>query len=144
MSTTSPKPEPLRLVNKPALRDHLIDAVLRGVKTATSELLAFYDMEARALPRPDARYVLLDGEDRPAGVIQLREIRVLEFGRVGDEIAFAEGDWFDSADAWRVSHARYWSQFVPGIREFLGDDAWDVSDDTPVVVRFFDVVERLI
>lgn len=47
------------------LRRSLVDAVLRGEKTATAGLLTHYELEGDGLARVGERWVLLDYDDKP-------------------------------------------------------------------------------
>ena len=133
--------EPLELVAPGRLRDRLVDAVLRGAKTATSRLAVMDVIENETPPQPGTRLRLLDSTGSAAAVVELTEVRTLALGLVGDDVACAEGAWFTDASEWRVAHDLYWARFVDDIRRGTDDPEWSIDDDTPVVVRFFRVVE---
>jgi uncharacterized protein YhfF len=125
------------------LRAQLVDAVLRGEKTATTGLLVDYERDGEPLPVVGERCLLLDAADRGVAVLEVTEVRVL---RVGDcELAFArdEGEGFESIAEWRQAHERFWRGYVDEIRTHLHDPAWDVTDDTLMVAERFRVVETL-
>ena len=125
------------------LRRQLVDAVLRGEKTATAGLLVDYEREGESLPSVGDRSVLLDDGDVGVAVVEVTDVRVL---RVADcELAFArdEGEGFESVPAWRAAHERFWRGYADDIRAYLGDPGWDVNDDTLFVAERFRVVERL-
>jgi len=125
------------------LRRQLVDAVLRGEKTATAGLLVDYEREGEPLPSVGVRSVLLDDGDVGVAVVEVTDVRVL---RVADcELAFArdEGEGFESVAAWRAAHERFWRGYADEIRAYFGDPSWDVSDDTLFVAERFRVVERL-
>ena len=111
------------------LRQKLVDAVLRGEKTATAGLHADVSAE-EPLPRVGDRFVLLDVDDRPVAVVETTEVRVV---RVADvDLAFArdEGEGFETVADWRHAHERFWAD-----RE--------IADDTLIVAERFKLVERL-
>jgi uncharacterized protein YhfF len=125
------------------LRRRLVDAVLRGEKTATAGLLADYEREGEPLPFVGDRSVLLDDDDVGVAVVEVTDVRVL---RVADcELAFVrdEGEGFDTVAAWREAHERFWRGYADEIRAYLDDPGWDVTDDTRFVAERFRVVERL-
>jgi len=125
------------------LRRQLVDAVLRGEKTATAGLLVDYEREGESLPSVGDRSVLLDDGDVGVAVVEVTDVRVL---RVADcELAFArdEGEGFESVPAWRAAHERFWRGYADDIRAYLRDPGWDVTDDTLFVAERFRVVERL-
>ena len=124
------------------LREQLVDAVLRGEKTATAGLLVDYERDAEPLPAPGARYLLVDNADRAVAVLEITEVRVL---RVADcDLAFArdEGEGFGSVAEWREAHERFWRAYADEIEEYVGGD-WDVTDETLFVAERFRVVRRL-
>jgi uncharacterized protein YhfF len=108
------------------LRRRLVDAVLRGEKTATAGLYG----KDEPLPAVGARSLLLDYEDRPVGVVETTEVRTLRAGDV--ELAFArdEGEGFETVVEWREAHERFWSDHA-------------IDDDTLIVAERFRLVERL-
>jgi uncharacterized protein YhfF len=125
------------------LRRQLVDAVLRGEKTATAGLLVDYEREDEPLPSVGDRSLLLDDGDAGVAVVEVTDVRVL---RVADcELAFArdEGEGFESVAAWRDAHERFWRGYADEIRAYLDDPGWDVTDDTLFVAERFRVVERL-
>src|SRR5918997_6826278 len=104
-----------------ALRRQLVDAVLRGEKTATAGLLVDYEREGEPLPAVGDRFVLLDDGDVGVAVVEVTDVRVL---RVADcDLAFArnEGEGFESVAAWREAHERFWRGSAGEIRAYLGD-----------------------
>ena len=106
------------------LRRQLVDAVLRGEKTATAGLLGDRDEPSR---RAGDRLVLLDFDDEPAGVVEITEVRVVPAGEIDLQFARDEGEGFESVEAWRVAHERFFEQ--------------PLLDDTQVVAVRFRLVE---
>lgn len=106
------------------LRRTLVDAVLRGEKTATAGLRD----DDEELPRVGERSLLLGYDDEPVAVLETTEVRLL---RVGDvDLAFArdEGEGFESV-AGRRAHEAFWAEAI--------------DDDTMIVAERFVVVRRL-
>jgi len=112
-----------------ALRRQLVDAVLRGEKTATASLLTDYEPHtAERLPRIGERLALLDFDDEPVGIVETTDIRIV---RVGDvDLAFArdEGEGFKTVAEWRSAHERFWAD-------------QEITDDTMIVAERFRLVE---
>jgi len=59
------------------LRRKLVEAVLRGEKTATAGLLEDYQAEGEEVDRPGDRCALLDYDDQPVAIVEVIEARVL-------------------------------------------------------------------
>jgi uncharacterized protein YhfF len=111
------------------LRRQLVDAVLRGEKTATAGLLADYESEAERLPRVGERSILLGFDDERVALLETTEVRVLRAGDVDLAFARDEGEGFETVADWRRAHEEFWSET-------------EVGDDTPIVAVRFRVVER--
>ena len=107
------------------LRRELVEAVLRGDKTATAGL--FGD---DVVPEPGDRFLLLDFDDRPVAVVETTEVHVVRAGDVDLDFARDEGEGFETVADWRAAHERFWSD-----RE--------ITDDTLIVAERFRLVERL-
>jgi uncharacterized protein YhfF len=103
----------------------LVEAVLRGDKTATAGL---YGDEP--LPRVGDRFLLLDYDDEPVAVVETTEVRVLCVDEVDLQFARDEGEGFETVADWREAHERFWVD-----RE--------IRDDTLIVAERFRLVERL-
>jgi uncharacterized protein YhfF len=106
------------------LRRQLVDAVLRGEKTATA-----------GLPEPGGshgsagdRELLLGFDDEPVGVVELTEVRVVPAGEIDEQFARDEGEGFESVEDWRVAHERFFE--------------CPIHDDTRIVAVRFRLVER--
>src|SRR3954453_11232490 len=106
------------------LRRKLVDAVLRGEKTATAGLQG-----EDTLPKAGERFLLLDFDDRPVAVVETTEVKVVRVDQVDREFARDEGEGFESVADWREAHERFWA-------------GREIRDDTLVVAERFRLVER--
>ena len=89
------------------LRDRLVAAVLDGSKTSTSSLLAEYQGEEDPLPEEGRRYLLVDSAERPVGVVETTEVRLVPLGEVDLPFAREEGEGYESVVEWREAHERF-------------------------------------
>ncbi|MEK6191600.1 MAG: ASCH domain-containing protein [Chloroflexota bacterium] len=126
-----------------ALRRELVDAILRGEKTATAGLLVDLEREGEALATPGERQVVVDVDDRAVAVIELTEVTVRRMSDVDLPFAKDEGEGFETVAAWRDAHERFFGSYLDEIRIGLSDPEWRLTDDTLVVCERFRVVERL-
>ena len=110
------------------LRRRLVDAVLRGEKTATAGLRSDYGPDDR-LPEAGDRSLLLGWDAEPVGVVETAEVRVIRAGDVDLQFARDEGEGFDTVADWRAAHERFWA-------------GQEITDDTLVVAERFRLVER--
>jgi uncharacterized protein YhfF len=108
------------------LREQLVAAVIRGEKTGTACLLG-----EEQLPEVGERCTLVDNDDRPIGIVETTEVRVLRIGDCDLEFAISEGEGFASVAEWREAHVAYWSAY------------WKepITDDTMFVAERFRLVE---
>jgi uncharacterized protein YhfF len=109
-----------------ALRRTLVEAVLRGEKTATAGLRS----DQQRLSQPGERCVLLGVDDEPVAVLETTEVRVLRVADVDLSFARDEGEGFETVEDWRRAHEEFWA-----------DE--EIRDETLIVAERFRVVERL-
>jgi len=108
-----------------ALRQKLVDAALRGDKTATAGL---YEQN-EPLPRVGDRAVLLGFNDEPVAVVETTEVRVVRAGDVDLAFAVDEGEGFETVADWRLAHENFWADR-------------QIDDETLIVAVRFVLVER--
>jgi uncharacterized protein YhfF len=112
------------------LRRQLAEAVLRGDKTATSSLRDEYSPHTEdPMPEVGEQLLLVGWDDRPLGVVETTEVRVVPAGRVDQRFARDEGEGFDTVADWRAAHERFWSDRV-------------ITDETLVVCERFRLIAR--
>jgi uncharacterized protein YhfF len=111
------------------LRRQLVDAVLRGEKTATAGLADEYEREGDVLPQPGDRYVLHDFDDVPVAVAEITRSDVLPAGEIDLQFARDEGEGFESVEDWRRAHEAFFQQ--------------PIDDKTLIVAQRFRLVERV-
>jgi uncharacterized protein YhfF len=113
-----------------ALRQTLVDSVLRGDKTATAGLRADHEPYSdEPLPQVGDRCVLLGFDDEPLAVVETTEVRVVRVADVDLAFALDEGEGFETVDDWRGAHEEFWAD-----RE--------LDDETLIVAERFRIVER--
>jgi uncharacterized protein YhfF len=117
------------------LRDQLVAAVLDGTKTTTTGLLDDYARDGEPLPRPGDREVVIDSAGEPVALIEIVMVRVVRVGDVDLAHAVGEGEGYASVADWRAGHEAYWHS--DAMREYVGDPAFTVDDDTSAVAVEF-------
>jgi uncharacterized protein YhfF len=111
------------------LRRQLVDAVLRGGKTATAGLLEEYEAEGEQPDAVGTRCALLGYDDEPVAVVEVTESRVVPAGEIDVDFARDEGEGFESVEDWRVAHEAFFGR--------------PIGPETPIVAVRFRVVEQL-
>lgn len=120
------------------LRDQLIAAILDGTKTTTTGLVDDYERDGEPMPRPGDREVVIDSAGEPVALIEIVRVRVVRVGDVDLAHALGEGEGYASVADWRAGHEDYWHS--DAMREYVGDPAFTVDDDTPAVALEFRAV----
>ena len=121
------------------LRERLVAAILSGEKTTTTGLHEEYLREGRPLEEPGQRSLVIDSDGRPVAVIETLEAELRRFVDVDLQFAIDEGEGFETVDAWREAHVRFFTS--PEMVAALGDPPVAIDDDTIVVCETFRVVE---
>jgi len=121
----------------------LVEAILRGEKTATAGLLVDLERDGEAVAVPGERQVVVDANERPVAVIEITEVAVRRMADVDLVFARDEGEGFETVAAWRDAHERFFGSYLDEIRVGLSDPHWHLTDDTLIVCERFRLVERL-
>jgi uncharacterized protein YhfF len=120
------------------LRDQLVAAILDGAKTTTTGLLDDYERDGEPLSRPGDREVVIDSAGKPVGLIEIVAVRVIRVADIDLRHALGEGEGYASVADWRAGHEAFWHSAE--MREYVGDPAFTVNDDTLAVAIEFRVV----
>ncbi|MGV0327908.1 ASCH domain-containing protein [Corynebacterium guaraldiae] len=120
------------------LRDALVIAILDGVKTTTTSLLAEYPYGYRPQEDVGNLEAVLDSHDNVVCVIRTTEVQVRRLADVSDEHAIAEGEGYADASDWRAGHEQFWRS--PEFVEYIGE--LEIDDDTQVVCQRFTIDSR--
>jgi uncharacterized protein YhfF len=121
-------------------RDRLVDAVLKGKKTATSSLLAEWVLDDQELPAVGDRREVLDSSDNPVGIIETTAVDVIRLEEVDLTLAHEEGEGFESVAEWRRAHERFWADEV--IPRLPAGMAAPLTGRAKIVVVRFRLVSR--
>jgi uncharacterized protein YhfF len=107
------------------LRRRLVEAVLRGEKTATAGLYG----EDEPPSNPGDRYVVEDELGVRRAIVEVTEVRVLPAREIDLQFAQDEGEGFESVQDWHEAHERFFERTI--------------EPDTLIEAVRFRVVERL-
>lgn len=107
--------------------------VVAGEKTATSTLLAEFEMAGKPLPEPGSLTIVVDGRARAAAIIETTHVEVVAFDAVGAEFVHDYGEGDRSLDFWRQTMWGYYAEEC----DRLGLPA---SPDMLLVCEYFRVV----
>ncbi|MCZ2401606.1 ASCH domain-containing protein [Paenarthrobacter sp. Z7-10] len=117
------------------LRDKLVAAILAGVKTSTTGLVADYIVCGEELPVVGERAVVIDSQGRDVAILEVTAVDVRPLGQVDLQHVLDEGEGHRSIAEWRADHEDYWHS--PEMREAMGDPGFTVNDATETVLERF-------
>jgi len=108
------------------LRRDLVAAVLDGPQDGHVEPSRGV---REILPAVGQRGLLVEFAERPVGVVEVTDVRVIRVADVDVDFARDEGEGFVSVAEWRAAHEAFWAGHT-------------VTDDTLVVYELFRLLER--
>lgn len=123
------------------LRDRLIDAVMRGTKTATTGLLLEYELENVPVPQVGQRFAVVDSAQVRVAAIEVTDVQVLALSHVDLEVARDEGEGFETVEQWRAGHEAFWNGYIDELRALLDAPDWKLADETLVLVQRFRLLD---
>ena len=109
------------------LRDGLVDAIVRGEKTATTGLYEAYRREGAQTKVVGSRALVVDSAGRGVAVIETTEVEVKPMGDVDLALAPDEGEGFQTLEEWREAHVRFFTS--PEMVAALGRPAVTIDDE---------------
>jgi uncharacterized protein YhfF len=109
------------------LRRQLVEAVLRGDKTATAGLAEEYERDGEPVPRAGDRYLLLGFDDEPVAIIEITGARVVPARDIDVQFAHDEGEGFESVEDWRRAHEEFFRR--------------PIDDETLIVAQRFRLLD---
>ena len=118
------QPAPSRFVDafffgtKPDSAHEITTLVLDGTKTATGALLWALEVDGEKAAEPGDYWVVTNGGDDPACIVETTDAQVIAFEDVGEDYAWWGGEQDRTLESWR---AMYWSYIVGECRR-LGRD----------------------
>lgn len=105
--------------DSPALADELLALAIEGRKTATCGALRDFGPGGEPMPQVGRRDIVLDGQGRPAAVIETIEVIVRRFDEVDESFARDEGEGDGTLAYWRDAHETYFARnggFAPDMQ----------------------------
>ncbi len=82
----------------------------QGIKRASCDLLAAYEIEGRDKPAPGAFTLVVDWAQNPVCVIVTTQVEIAAFDQVSAEFAYREGEGDRSLAQWREIHRCYFER----------------------------------
>ena len=113
--------------------DRLASLVRANIKTATSSLLATFELDGEKVPEVGDYSIVLDSEEEHLFIIKDTKVEIKKFSEVDSEFAYKEGEGDQSLDYWRRVHREYFTKVC---------ESYDLefSEDMDVVCEEFEIV----
>ena len=125
---------PISIGSTPETADEGAALILNGTKTLTSS--PFWDYPDGKIPFVGALAVLLNGSQRPRGIVETTRVEIMPFGAINEEMALAYGEGERTVEWWRRVMGAFYRASAARHNAIL-------TDDTPHIWEWFTVVHRL-
>jgi uncharacterized protein YhfF len=113
--------------------------VLSGEKTASISLAREWELEG-GTPKIGQRLPVMDHRGRRHGTVEVVRIAVMPFGEV-DAGSVEEHDAGIGPDEWRAAQRDYYDRCREQVASLLEEPGWRLTDDEPLVVLRFRLVD---
>lgn len=90
--------------------DWLADLVINDKKTATTSGFVFYELEKEDLPQVGEFNIVLNGENDPVAVIQIKSVDIVPMNEVKEDFALAEGE--GDYKFWWEAHEKFFTELL--------------------------------
>jgi uncharacterized protein YhfF len=120
--------------------ERAIRQILMGVKTASVSLEREWALEG-GVPRIGQQLPVRDYTGRQWCCIEVERVALLPFGGVGTDVVAAEASGAASVEEWRASHRAFYDASRHELAVLLGEPGWRLTDEEPMVITWFHVVE---
>ena len=118
----------------------LIQAIVDGRKTAAISLAREWDLEGGP-PRIGQRLPVMDHEDHRWATIEVVRLLVVPFGQITPEIVDPATAGITSIEGWRADQRSFYDDCRDETAVLLGEPGWRLTDEEPMIIVWFRVVE---
>ena len=125
---------PMAIGSAPDHADEGAALILNGTKTLTSS--PFWDYPDGKVPFVGALSVLLDGSQRPRGIVETTRVEIMPLAAITEEMARAYGEGERTVEWWRRVMGAFY-------RASAARHNVALTDDTLFIWEWFVVVHRL-
>jgi uncharacterized protein YhfF len=125
---------PMSIGSAPEHADEGAALILNGAKTLTSS--PFWDYPDGKIPFVGGLSVLLDGSQKPRGIVETTDIEIMPFAAITEEMARAYGEGERTVEWWRRVMGEYY-------RASASRHTMAFTGDTLLIWEWFIVVHRL-
>ena len=109
------------------------DLILTGAKTATSSLLAEFEITGKPLPEPGSLSIVVDGRDEAVAIIETLDVKTIPFDEVDAGFVHDYGEGDLSMNFWQTAMWAYYFEQCERLGVIAGEQM-------PMVCEYFRVV----
>ena len=120
--------------------ERTIRQILIGRKTVSVSLEREWALEG-GVPRIGQRLPVRDYTGREWCTVEVERVALAPFAAIGTEIVAAEASGVATVEEWRASHRAFYDGSRHELAVLLGEPGWRLTDEEPMVVLWFHVVE---
>ena len=113
--------------------DRLAELVKNGIKTASSSLRCFYELEGEELPRVGAYNIILDSHEEAVCIIKTIKVYVTTFDKISENHAYKEGEGDRTLEYWKKVHRAFFTEELKSIGKTFSTDQEIVCEEFEVV-----------
>lgn len=117
-----------------SIEEELLYLISHGIKTATSSLYKFYEMENEDLPKVGNLSIITNSKGEYQVLIKTIRVEVVQFKEVSSEHAYKEGEGNRTLEYWKKVHIDFFNNELKEIDELLKDDDLVVLEEFKVLV----------
>ena len=113
--------------------NRLAELVKTGIKTATSSLLCFYELEDEDLPAVGEYNVILDSQEEAVCIIRTTKVYVTTFDKISEEHAYKEGEGDRTLKYWKNVHRDFFTEELKAVGNVFNTGLEIVCEEFEVV-----------
>ena len=117
-----------------------IARLLDGSRDVSVSLAREWEVEG-GLPRIGQRLPVLDHAGRRHGTLEVQRVGVVPFGEVDEIVIPYEASGAANLEEWREAQQRFWDLCRDEIALLIGEPGWRLTDEEPMVLTWFRVVD---
>lgn len=115
--------------------NNLVELVEEGIKTATTSLYYFYELDGEILPKERGFSIVTDWKGIAQCIIQTKKVTVVPFKEVTEEFAKKEGEGDKSLKYWRRVHIDFFTKELKEVRIEFSEEMLVVCEEFEVVYK---------
>jgi signal transduction histidine kinase/uncharacterized protein YhfF len=122
------------------LGEDLIARIVAGRKRATVSVAREWDLEGGP-PRIGQQLPVLDHHGVRRATVVVTRVASLALADIGEEVVDATSAGTATVEEWRAEQRRFYDGCRDEIAVLLGQPGWRLTEDEPMVITWFDVVD---